>query len=137
MAYQVDGLSHLIDESIALVLLKAGRPVAFVLCIPDISEFVRKVHGNLGLVNQLRLLLTRGRYRDEAILVIKGTLPEEQGNGYMRLLSRELLRNLRAGGYDTLRGTFVEDENTASSSQADRMGGMPLHGVTFYRREVV
>jgi hypothetical protein len=136
MAYQVDGLSHLIDESIALILEKAGTPVAFVLCIPDISEFVRKVHGNLGLANQLRLLLTRGRYRDGAILVIKGTLPEEQGNGYMRLLSRELLRNLRAGGYDTLRGTFIEDDNTASSSQADRMSGMPLHGVTFYRRDV-
>jgi hypothetical protein len=136
MAYQVDGLSHLIDESIALVLLKAGRPVAFVLCIPDISEFVREVNGNLGLVNQVRLLLTKGRYRDAAILVIKGTLPEEQGNGYMSLLSRELLRNLRAGGYDTLRGTFIESENTASSSQADRMSGMPLHGVTFYRRDV-
>ena len=55
--------------------------------------------------------------------MIKGTLPEEQGNGYMRLLSRELLRNLRASGYDTLRGTFIEGENTASSSQADRMSG--------------
>jgi hypothetical protein len=136
MAYQVDGLSHLIDESIALVLLKAGTPVAFVLCIPDISDFVRKVHGNLGVANQLRLLLTRRRYRDGAILVIKGTLPEEQGHGYMRLLSRELLRNLRAGGYDTLLGTFIEGENTASSSQADRMSGIPLHGVTFYRRDV-
>ena len=136
MAYQVDGLSHLIDESIALVLLKAGTPVAFVLCIPDISEFVRKVNGDLGLVNQVRLLLTKRRYRDGAILVIKGTLPEEQGHGYMSLLSRELLRNLRAGGYDTLRGTFIESENTASSSQADRMSGMPLHGVTFYRRDV-
>ena len=49
MAYQVDGLSHLIDESIALVLLEAGTPVAFVLSIPDISDFVRKVRGNLGL----------------------------------------------------------------------------------------
>ena len=136
MAYQVDGLSHLIDESIALVLLKGGTPVAFVLCIPDISEFVRKVNGNLGLVNQVRLLLTRSRYRDGAILVIKGTLPDEQGHGYMSLLSRELLRNLRAGGYDTLRGTFIESENTASSSQADRMSGMPLHSVTFFRRDV-
>jgi GNAT superfamily N-acetyltransferase len=136
MAYQVDGLSHLIDESIALVLLKAGTPVAFVLCIPDISDFVRKVRGNLGVANQLRLLLTRRRYRDAAILVIKGTLPEEQGHGYMSLLSRELLRNLRAGGYDTLLGTFIEGENTASSSQADKMSGMPLHGVTFYRRDV-
>ena len=54
----------------------------------------------------------------------------------MRLLNRELLRNLRAAGYQTGRGTFIEAENTASSSQADRMGGEPLHGVTFYGRDV-
>ena len=116
LAYQVDGLSYLLDERIALYLFKAGEPVAFVLCIPDISGFVRKVNGNLNLPNQLRLLLTRGRYRREAIRVIKGTVPEEQGKGYMRLLTRELLRNLRAAGYQTLRGTFIEHENVASSS---------------------
>ena len=37
LAYQVDGLSHLLDERIALYLFKAGKPVAFILCIPDIS----------------------------------------------------------------------------------------------------
>ena len=136
LAYQVDGLSYLLDERIALYLFKAGEPIAFVLCIPDISEFVRKINGNLNLVNQLRLLLTRNRYRREAILVIKGTVPEEQGKDYMRLLNRELLRNLRAAGYRTGRGTFVEVENTASSSQAEHMGGAPLHGVTFYGRAV-
>ena len=136
LAYQVDGLSHLLDERIALYLFKAGKPVAFILCIPDISEFVRKVGGNLNLPNQLRLLLTRGRYRREAICVIKGTVPEEQGHGYMVLLSRELLRNLRAAGYETLRGTFIEDENVASSSQVDHMSGGRLHGVTFYSRAV-
>ena len=108
LAYQVDGLGYLIDERIALYLFKDGRPVAFILCIPDISEFVRRTGGNLNLPNQLRLLATRGRYRSEAIAVIKGTLPEEQGKGYMSLLCRELLRNLRAGGYETLRGTFIE-----------------------------
>ncbi len=136
LAYQVDGLSYLLDERIALYLFKAGTPVAFILCIPDISEFVRKINGNLNLANQLRLLLTRGRYRREAICVIKGTVPEEQGKGYMGLLSRELLRNLRDAGYHTLRGTFIEDENLASSSQAEHMSGDPLHGVTFYRRAV-
>ena len=40
--------------------------------------------------------------------MIKGTVPEEQGKGYMRLLDRELLRNLRGAGYHTLRGTFIE-----------------------------
>jgi hypothetical protein len=136
LAYQVDGLSHLLDERIALYLFKDGKPIAFILCIPDISEFVRKVGGNLNLPNQLRLLLTRGRYRRDAICVIKGTVPEEQGNGYMSLLSRELLRNLRAAGYETLRGTFIEHENVASSSQAEHMSGEPLHGVTFYSRAV-
>jgi hypothetical protein len=136
LAYQVDGLSHLLDERIALYLFKAGTPIAFMLCVPDISEFVRKVNGNLNLANQVRLLLTRSRYRRDAICVIKGTVPSEQGKGYMSLLSRELLRNLRAAGYETLRGTFIEHENVASSSQAEHMSGVPLHGVTFYRRAV-
>jgi hypothetical protein len=136
LAYQVDGLNYLLDERIALYLFKAGKPIAFILCIPDISEFVRKINGNLNLANQLRLLLTRGRYRREAICVIKGTIPKEQGNGYMGLLSRELLRNLRTSGYHTLRGTFVEHQNVGSSSQAEHMSGEPLHGVTFYGRAV-
>jgi hypothetical protein len=137
LAYQVDGLGFLIDERIALYLHKAGKPVAFMLCIPDISEFVRAVGGNLNLVNQLRLLATRSRYRSEAVCVIKGTVPEEQGKGYMSLLSRELLRNLRDAGYETLRGTYVETQNVASSAQADEMGGGALHGVTFYARDAV
>jgi GNAT superfamily N-acetyltransferase len=136
LAYQVDGLAYLLDERIALYLFKDGRPIAFILCVPDISEFVREINGNLNLPNQLRLLLRRRRYRREAVAVIKGTVPEEQGRGYMRLLSRELLRNLRAAGYMTLRGTFIEHENVASASQAENMSGRPLHGVTFYRRPV-
>ena len=136
LAYQVDGLSYLLDERIALYLFKDGAPVAFILCVPDISEFVREIGGNLNVPNQLRLLLRRKRYRREAVAVIKGTVPEEQGKGYMRLLNRELLRNLRDAGYETLRGTFIEEENVASSSQVSRMRGRPLHGVTFYRRAV-
>jgi hypothetical protein len=135
LAYQVAGLDFLLDERLALYLFKAGRPVAFILCIPDISELVRKVNGDLGLRNQLRLLMTKRRYRSEAICVIQGTIPEEQGNGYLALLMRELLRNLVAGGYHTLRGTFIEHRNVASSRYADRIG-RPLHGVAFYSREV-
>ena len=134
-AYQVDGLDHLLDERIALYLFRSGEPIGFVLCIPDISDFVRRANGNLGVVNQLRLFLTRGRYRREAICVIQGIVPQEQGKGYLRLLWRELMRNLRAAGYHTLRGTFVEHANVASSSYADRLG-RPAHGVTFYARDV-
>jgi hypothetical protein len=136
LAYQVDGLRFLLDERIALYLLKAGRPIAFILCIPDISEFVRQVGGDLGILNQLRLLLSRRRYRREAICVIQGTVPDQQGKGYLRLLTRELVRNLQAGGYETLRGTFIEHENLGSSAHAQKLAGRPLHRVAFYTRHV-
>ncbi|MGH3391352.1 MAG: hypothetical protein ACRDOO_20985 [Actinomadura sp.] len=134
LARQTDGLAHLLDESLLLFLTKAGQPVAFVLCLPDISEYVARVGGNLHVLNQLGLLLRRSRYRRDAVLIIKGTVPGEQGHGYMRLLSRELLRNLRAGGYETLRSTFVERVNPGSAAQYVAMGGRPLHGYTFYEK---
>ncbi|XVQ11382.1 hypothetical protein ACQP1W_02050 [Spirillospora sp. CA-255316] len=134
LARQTDGLEFLIDESLLLYLTRAGRPVAFVLCVPDYSEFVAKVGGHLGLLNQLRLVLTSSRYRRDAVLIIKGTVPEAQGRGYMRLLSRELLRNLRAAGYGVLRSTYVERANAGSEAQYIAMGGRPLHGYTFYEK---
>ncbi|GIF22467.1 hypothetical protein BJ973_002791 [Actinoplanes tereljensis] len=134
LAAQTDGLAYLLDESLLMWLEKDGRPVAFVVTVPDVSRFLMARRGDLGLVNQLRLLATRGRYRDEAVLIIKGTVPGEQGRGYLTLLSRELFRNLVAGGYRTLRSTFVERDNPASAAQYPRMGGRPLHGYTFYQR---
>ncbi|MEV6278610.1 hypothetical protein [Nocardia sp. NPDC051832] len=136
LAAQTDGLAYLLDESLLLYLTKADRPVAFVLCVPDISEFLAKIGGDLGIRNQLRLLATRSRYRREAVLVIKGTVPDQQGHGYMRYLSRELLRNLRAGGYHQLRSTYVEHANPASAAHYRAMGGRPLHGYTFYDKEL-
>ena len=70
------------------------------------------------------------------MLIIKGTVPGEQGQGYLTLLSRELHRNLRAGGYRTLRSTFVERDNPASAAQYRWMVGRPLHGYTFYEAAV-
>jgi hypothetical protein len=137
LAAQTDGLAHLLDETLLMWLEKDGRPVAFVVAVPDISAYLMRTRGNLGLLNQLRLLATRARYRDEAVLIIKGTVPGEQGRGYLTLLSRELLRNLAAGGYRTLRSTFVERDNPASAAQYPRMGGRPLHGYTFYQRDLL
>ncbi|ATO13602.1 hypothetical protein CO540_06940 [Micromonospora sp. WMMA2032] len=132
---QTDGLAHLLDESLLLYLTRGGRPVAFVLCVPDISAFLVAVRGDLHPVNQLRLLATRRRHRREAVLIVKGVVPEFQGRGYQRLLSAHLHHHLRAGGYTTLRSTYVGRDNPASAAQFRRLGGRPLHGYTFYARE--
>ncbi|GIJ76512.1 hypothetical protein SAMN05443287_10829 [Micromonospora phaseoli] len=132
---QTDGLAYLLDESLLLYLTRDGRPVAFVLCVPDISEFLVAVRGDLHPVNQMRLLATRRRYRREAVLIVKGVLPQYQGRGYQRLLAAHLHRNLHAAGYTTLRSTYVGRDNPASAAQYRRLGGQPLHGYTFYAKE--
>ncbi|MGC4897546.1 hypothetical protein [Micromonospora sp. DT31] len=132
---QTDGLAYLLDESLLLYLTRDGQPVAFVLCVPDISDFVVATRGDLHPVNQLRLLATRRRYRREAVLIVKGVVPRFQGCGYQRLLSAHLHRNLHAGGYTALRSTYVERDNAASAAGYRRLGGRPLHGYTFYAKE--
>lgn len=138
MAAATDGLGFLVDEDLLLLARDAatGELVAFVLVVPDITAFVQRVGGRLGPLQQLRLLATRSRYRDEAVLIIQGTDPGRQGRGVLTLLSRTLHAHLAAGGYTRLRSTFVGRDNPASARQLARFGGRPLHGVTFYRRPV-
>ncbi|WP_205529207.1 GNAT family N-acetyltransferase [Microbacterium halotolerans] len=136
MAAATDGLAQLLDERLLLLARDdAGRAVAFVVVIPDITEELQRSGGALGPVTLLRLLARRRRLRD-AILIIQGTHPGAQGRGIMTLLSRQLQHGLRDGGYRTLRSTYVGRENPASARQFERFGGQPLHGYTFYRRPV-
>lgn len=138
MAAATDGLSFLLDEKLLLLARDAAtrEAVAFVLVVPDITAFVQRCGGRIGPLRQLQLLATRGRLRREAVLIIQGTAPDRQGRGLLTLLTRELHANLAAGGYERLRCTYVGRDNPGSARQLSRHGGRPLHGYTFYRRDV-
>lgn len=136
LAVQTDGLAWVLDESLLLWVTDHDEPVAFVLAVPDLTRFLMRTDGRMALPDQLRLLLTRRRHRGEAVLIIKGTVPGARGRGLMSLLSHRLLTSLRAGGYRTLRVTFVGEDNRASAAQFQAMGGRPLHGVAFYRKDL-
>ena len=135
LRHQMRGVSLLADPNLFLFLERRGTPVAFMLVVPDLSDPIRACAGRPGFGDQLRAL-AHARRTNRAILIIKGTTPEAQGRGYMRLLSHHLLRNLRNGGYDTLRSTWVEDSNTASAAQFLAMGGRPYQQVAFFSRTV-
>lgn len=136
MAAATDGLSFLLDEKLLLLArdTRSDEAVAFILVLPDISEFVQRVRGRLTPLRQMQLLLTRGRYRRDAILIIQGTDPTRQGQGVLGLLSTQLHVNLAQRGYRRLRTTTVGRDNPASARQFSRFGGVPLHGSTLYRR---
>lgn len=131
-----DGLAWVLDESLLLWAERDGRPVAFVLTVPDLSAFVASTGGRMNPLDRVRLLLTRHRYRRDAVLIVKGTVPDAQGQGLMSVLSHRLLVGLRAGGYESLRVTFIGEDNAGSAAQFAAMGGRPLHGACFYRADL-
>jgi hypothetical protein len=136
LTHRTEGLNFLMDEDLILYLSRYGEPVAFIICVPDVSQFLVRIKGDLDLINRFRLWFGRKQLSGRAIMIIKGTVPHAQGRGYMTLLARALHQNLMAKDYRELRSTFVETINTASTSQFLRMGGRVLHDVTFYERRV-
>ena len=129
---QTDGLKYILENKLFIFLTKGGRPIGFILCVLDLSEFVIRIKGDLSFLNFFKLMRARKSLPREAILIIKGMLPGEEGKGYMTLLSQRLWCHLRQLGYHTLRSTWVEETNPASASQFLKMNGTVLNDLTFY-----
>lgn len=133
---QTDGLQFIMENELFLYLTKQDKPIGFILCIPDLSDFVRKINGNLNVFNLLKLLVKRSSYKQEAILIIKGVIPEEAGKGYMKLLNQKLLQNLNKLECHTLRTTWVEIDNKASATHFLKMNGKVLHDISFFQMDI-
>lgn len=136
MSKRMEGLDYVLDERLLIYLTRAGEPVAFIICVPDISSFVATVRGNLNAFNQIALAAIHRKYRREAIVIVGGAIPGCEATGYFRLLMRQLFRNLKAAGYDAVRATSVENDNPAARSAFVRMGGRKLHELTYYVRRL-
>lgn len=130
---QTAGLALLMDRKLIPLVEISGEVVCFALVIPDPVAVLRPRSGRLGPPEVWRLLRNRPR---DAVLIIQGTRPEHQGQGLLSLLTRQLYANLRAGGYQRLRVTFIGRDNPASARVFEKVGGHRLHGISFYRKDL-
>lgn len=144
MRAATSGLVALMDPSLWLFAVDraSGRPVAFVLAVPDVTPVLQGSGGRIGARELWAILRGRmarpaaGADERDAILIIHGAEPAAQGRGIVSLLWRRLAANLRAGGYGAIRTTSIGRDNPASARPVQRLGGEPLHGHTYYRKRV-
>lgn len=129
-------LLALVDPDILRVAHDAstGRIVGFALALPDYTRFLQSTRGRASVLDRARAIVSRTRYRQEAVLVAQCTDPSDQGRGIGGLVGRDLQARLAQRGYRRLRVPYVARGNTSAQTQLERFGGVPLHGVTFYRR---
>jgi GNAT superfamily N-acetyltransferase len=136
LAPSTPGLAALVDPDILRLAYdeQSGAMVGFALALPDYTRFVQSTRGRSGPVEQMRAVLVRTRFRQEAVLAAQCTDPDEQGRGVGSLLGRDLQARLARRGYRRLRVPYVDRRSTSAAAQLERFGGVPLHGITFYRR---
>jgi len=135
MAAQLDGLGVIMDPEL-IILAEDGAEVAgFIVAVPDPVDILRAHDGRLNLCAGLDLLRWRRRGRD-VVLIVQGTRPDHQGRGILGLMIRQLYARLHAGGYRRLRVTFIGRDNPGSARVFEKIGGRPLHELSFYQQEL-
>lgn len=136
MRAATSGLVALMDPQLWVMAedRDSGVPVGFLMMMPDPVEVMRDSGGRVG-ARELVTLLRRRRGGD-AVTIVQGVLPDRQGRGIAGLMWRRVAAHLVHAGYRTVRATYIGRDNPASARSIDRIGGQPLHGLTFYRRRV-
>ena len=78
-------------------------------------------------------LTKRRRLRHASTIIILAT-PEYQSKGITRVLTSRMLGALQRGGYESVGGTWIGDDNPASLRSAEAFGMRPYHRVAMFEK---
>ncbi|MCR9138592.1 MAG: GNAT family N-acetyltransferase [Alphaproteobacteria bacterium] len=131
--FQAGEMMAIIDPRLSSVLKKDGQPVGVVICIPDLTGFMRATRSRLNITTPWHYL--RHRFdRKRAVIIFYSVSRDQHGQGIMGRMLGRTLQALREGGYDKLGITWIADENPASLRQMEKLGAKPLHTLHLFRK---
>jgi GNAT superfamily N-acetyltransferase len=136
-AAQAAELRAIIDPRLALIVERAGRPVAFALLVPDLNQVLKSADGRISAQLALRLAVRRDhriRGVDAAVVVMIGALPEFGGAGFGRVLAAQIVGIARAGRYPVIHTTWVHEDNRWSLALARKLHSEPSRRYSVYER---
>jgi GNAT superfamily N-acetyltransferase len=131
--FPCDGLTWVIDEHISFTAYEEGRPVGVVLCIPDLNPFLRATRSRIGWRTPWQLAKLRFRRRRAAIIFFS-VRRSHHGRGVNGVLLYQVVRALKARGYERLGISWISDGNAASLRQMEKLGAHRLHGQHLFRK---
>lgn len=133
--FQAGEMMSILDPRLSSVLLRDGRPVGTVVCIPDLNGFLRATRSRIVLTTPFHFLRYRLRRR-RAVIIFYSVVTDEQGRGLMGSLLARTLAALRDARYEQLGITWIADQNAASLRQMERIGARPLHRLHLFRKDI-
>lgn len=134
-AFQSGEMRWIMDRRISAVLHYLGEPVGTVICIPDLSGFVKATRSRFGLMTPWHYL-RHVMHRERAVLIFYAVHPDFQGRGINGALLHRVVVAMQAVGYRTMGCTWIGDDNKASLRQMEKLGAQELHGLHLFRKRL-
>lgn len=121
---------------IKIITNEAGKVIAFVVAMPDMSEGIRKAKGRLfplGWYHILKAFKTTKRL----VLLLGGISPAMQNKGLDAILAIELFRSALTQGFTTMDSHLIMEENLKMRREIERLEGFRLYKeYQIYRKEI-
>ena len=133
--FQAGEMMSILDPRLSSVLMRDGRPVGTIICIPDLNRFLAATRSRIGLTTPFHYLRYRLRRR-RAVIIFYSVASDMHGQGLMGAMLTRTVVALRHAGYNRLGITWIADQNAASLRQMERLGAVPLHRLHLFRKAI-
>ena len=133
--FQAGEMMSILDPRLSSMLMKDGRPVGTIICIPDLNGLLAATRSRIGLTTPFHYLRYRLRRR-RAVIIFYSVVQDLHGQGLMGAMLARTVAALRQAHYEKLGITWIADGNAASLRQMERLGARPLHRTHLFRKVV-
>ncbi|HPU95244.1 MAG TPA: hypothetical protein PK488_00060, partial [Bacillota bacterium] len=130
-------LSKLADERLILVARRKEdrKPVAFVVCMPNWSEVLKKMRGRVFPVGWVHALGAKRRIKGMRALM-QFCVPEYRGSGIMAVLYWKIFEEAVKAGYSYGEAGIIKDDNHGSRRPIEAIGGRKYRTYRWYGKQI-
>jgi len=115
------GFLSFLDEKLIWFAEYNGRPVGFILAIPDVNEILRDINGHLLPFGLLRFYWKRRHLRNVRVIVL-AVLPEARSLGIEALLIQKIRDRFANAHYQAAEFSVVNENNTSMRNLLQKFG---------------
>lgn len=125
--FQGHNLKQVVDPNVVLFVEHEGKPIAFVLALPDVNQALKSLKGSLFPLGVLKLLWnTKIRNKVHNIRIVTfGIIPEFQKKGIDSFLFYHIYKAGGAHGYQEAELSWILESNEMMLRSAEEMGAVP------------
>jgi GNAT superfamily N-acetyltransferase len=127
-------MKPILDPDLALIIEAKGKPIGFLVALPDFNRVLLHLNGSLFPLGWVKLLWYSRRI-DQVTFKLFGLLEAYRGRGIDALAYVEAVRTAARKGYKWLDGSVTSENNPTINRLAERLGAERYKHYRLYQME--